>query len=165
MKIIFLDIDGVLNQHQRFENGFTGIHLECVQRLNTLLEAIPEAQLVITSAWRYLMLGSQMTTNGFEYMLITHGVNCRGRVHGYTARDSFDREPTDKASWENSGLLCRAQQIKDYACSNFLNSNYVVIDDLPLDLPKNVFVKTDGQVGLTDTHVKKAIAILQANNT
>jgi hypothetical protein len=46
MIVIFLDIDGVLNGHQKHENGYCGIYPECVTRFNRLLDAVPNAMVV-----------------------------------------------------------------------------------------------------------------------
>lgn len=73
MKIIFLDIDGVLN------NGF--IHDDCgsaiidrfsIIRLNTLIDAF--TKVVLISAWRYMVLNGAMTIVGFDHLMRTHGL-------------------------------------------------------------------------------------------
>lgn len=84
MKVIFLDIDGVLNDHTQMENHYCGTKYECVQQFNRILDAVPEAKIVISSAWRYMILRGDVTLKGFEMLLLTHGVKCHERVIGHT---------------------------------------------------------------------------------
>jgi len=74
MKVIFLDIDGVLNGHEFCEHAKScGINPECVCELNRIIAAT-DAKIVLSSAWRYMVHGGALTLKGFEYMLRTHGV-------------------------------------------------------------------------------------------
>lgn len=34
-----------------------------------------------------MVIGSRMDLKGFEYLLLTHGVNCEGRIIGHTDAD------------------------------------------------------------------------------
>lgn len=56
-KVLFLDIDGVLNAHF-FDVDAQSSHIKpkCVERLNRVLKAT-RCALVISSAWRYMILG------------------------------------------------------------------------------------------------------------
>ena len=140
LRVVFLDIDGVLNDHSRVIESYCGIQPELVRRLNRITDAT-EAVLVISSAWRYMIYGHAMSLLGFQYMLMTHGV--KANIVGITARDEEVHE--------------REEQIADYITKNKI-TKYVVLDNLPLQIPN--LVKTDGNVGLTDEHVQKAIEIL-----
>ena len=51
-KIIFLDIDGVLNSESYFKNKIAGvIDPECVRRLNRIIKET-DADIVISSSWK-----------------------------------------------------------------------------------------------------------------
>lgn len=52
MKLIFLDIDGVLNDHSRSSSGYCTIDSDKVELFNQILDAHPNARVVISSAWR-----------------------------------------------------------------------------------------------------------------
>lgn len=161
MKLIFLDIDGVLNAHEKLPSGYCGIRLENAQRLNTILDAVPDAKLVISSAWRYLTFQGHMTLKGFEYLLLVHGVKAHERVIGRTAPDGkIEDEPDhhDADAWNRTGLKWRAQQIAAFLTECDAGTPYVVLDDLPLDVPN--FVQTNGSVGLTAADAQRAIEIL-----
>lgn len=137
MKVIFLDIDGVLNRHQQHENGYCGTDPECVRHFNRLLANAPDWKIVISSAWRYLILNGAMTLKGFESMLLTHGLNVKDRIAGRTRADHHRDEP-------------RRLQITDWLAEQSETvESILVIDDLELyggDEPE-FFIKTRPDIG------------------
>ena len=147
MKLLFLDIDGVLNGHETHTNGYCGIKPYNVEVLNSILGAVPDVQIVISSAWRYMIYPDAMTLKGFEYLLIVSGLNCRGRIHGHTVRDEIIEE--------------REDQILDYARKNNCQE-FIVLDDM--DLKMTQLVRTNGKVGITNTEAQKVIALLGGIN-
>jgi HAD domain in Swiss Army Knife RNA repair proteins len=163
--VIFLDIDGVLNDHTPQENRYCGMNRECVSRFNRILDAVPEANIVISSAWRYMILRGDLTIKGFEMLMLTHGVKCHDRVIGCTTADGpIEDEPhhhDEPDRWKNAGLKWRGMQIKHYAFEYDIR-HYVAIDDLPIDIPELHLV--DGDVGLDDQDVEEIIAKLKASN-
>jgi len=129
--ILFLDIDGVLNDHEFDEDAKSStISRECADRLNRILEAT-KAMIVLSSAWRYMVLKNAMTLTGFEYLLRTHWIVANGRLIGTTREDSSPNEP-------------RRNQILEYV-EKHKPERWVAIDDLDLDLPFHV--KTNPEVG------------------
>lgn len=57
MKVIFLDIDGVLNwigTEDRL-NGFIGLDPVLIERFNRIIDAHPDVKIVISSTWRKTM--------------------------------------------------------------------------------------------------------------
>lgn len=93
------------------------------------------------------MISGSMSLKGFEYLLITHGVNCYNRLHGYTCRDEL--------------IETREKQIKRYLKDASINGSFVVLDDLNLRMSKNHFVRTDYSVGLTLKDVDKVIMLFE----
>jgi hypothetical protein len=173
VKLIFLDVDGVLNDHSKFSNGYCGIQGQPVRELNRILAEIPDARIVLTSAWRYLVTNGSMTLAGLEALLLSHGVDCYRRVLAITYTDEHMArvlgrpvQPAISAeewfAWiKEHGIMTRERQI-----ARFLDTvpreemgGYVVLDDLALDVPH--FVQTDGLVGLTAADADCAIAILK----
>lgn len=138
MKTLFLDIDGVLNNHQKFSNGYCGIDQHCMSNLNHVINQTG-CQLVISSAWRY-MIPEAMTILGLDHLLKTHG--CNGTVVGITIRDE------DTPTRENQ-ILAYAQHLVDL---------WAVVDDLPLQIRN--FVRTDGRLGLQRHEAERLITIL-----
>lgn len=142
-KLIFLDIDGVLNDHRYNEASMSGAILpECVARLNRILEAT-DARIVLSSAWRYMLIGRAMSVTGFDYLLRTHGV-IANRLVGRTCADEEVKE--------------RGWQIHEWRKANDHRGRYVVIDDMDLHIsPLHPFVRTDGGCGLADADADAAI--------
>jgi hypothetical protein len=164
MKLIFLDIDGVLNSHEWDElAGSTDICPELMKRLNDIV-AETKAGVVISSAWRYMILGGAMTLDGFDYLMRTHGSHFK--IIGHTK----DEEKCLHCGFVNkAGPYCkncektttRGNLIAAWRKENNHIEEYVVIDDMDLDLSStHPFVQTQGDVGLSDENVNKAIEIL-----
>ena len=159
--VLFLDCDGCLNNHRPQENNYCGTLSSCVSQFNRILDAIPEAKIVVSSAWRYLILNGSMTLKGFEMLLLTHGVKCYGRVIGHTVADGpIDAEPShhDPEAWRVAGLKWRKQQVMEWVLKNSV-SKFIVIDDLYLDMPEQYFV--DGEIGLTELDANNIIERLK----
>ena len=152
MKLIYLDIDGVLNAHQYSQGALSClVDKGHVDLLNEVLAI--GAEIVISSAWRYMILEGSMSLQGFEYMLRTHGVHCPRRVVGLTGRDP-PHFPEDGAKIRSALILKDVEERKP--------KKWVAVDDLKLLLPRQNFVMTDGLKGLRRHDVHKMIAKLSS---
>lgn len=147
--IIFLDIDGVLNGHRAMTNGYNTIDRECVARLNEIVRATG-GEVVISSAWRYMILGGAMTVQGFCYLLRTYGFE--GEVVGYTKSDEAIPE--------------RADQILDYV-RTWEVMRWITLDDGSPDLKRlgDRWIKTNAETGIQPSDVVLATARLLARET
>lgn len=159
MKVIFLDIDGVLNifstSYRTLAKPY-GQHIEphLVERLNYICKNI-DTNIVISSSWKANMndLEKQMKEQGFKYW---------DRVVG---RTKFSGEMKNYKG-EESGF--RGYQIKDYLLENKID-NYVVVDDEISDIcgtkcraiEARFVVQTDMNEGLSDNNVDKILHILK----
>jgi hypothetical protein len=147
MKILFLDIDGVLNDNT-FNAAAESSTLDpaAVARLNQVLRTTG-AKLVLSSSWRYLILDRAMTLQGFEYLLRTHGLD-KGCLIGLTGPDE-----------EGPG---RAAQIQRWLADNGRITDWAVLDDAALDLGEVRWrhVRPDRGAGLSDADAAQLIAIL-----
>jgi hypothetical protein len=150
MKIVFLDIDGVLNDSS-FNPAAESSSLQAplVARLNRILRATG-AKVVLSSSWRYLILDRAMTIQGFEYLLRTHGLD-RGCLIGHTGADEVEETGGD-----------RARQIRRWLAGNQAVTAWVVLDDGAVDLGADSWrhVRPRREVGLTDDDATRTIAIL-----
>jgi len=148
--VLFLDIDGVLNGHYfDREAESSDIRPSCVAVLNRVLK-VTGCSLVISSAWRYMILGRDLTVRGFEYLLRTHGVRCVGGVVGHTRADRGVGEYRE-----------RAEQIREWLADHPEVERWAVVDDMAEDcFPGMPFVRTDGKVGLEDKHGDALIELL-----
>lgn len=163
MVVLFLEIDGVLNDHTNLESGYCGVNQRCVSKFNAVLDAFPDLKIVISSAWRYMVLSHKMHLSGFEMLLLTHGVKCHDRIIGHTAPDGrIEDEPNhqDPEAWSIAVLKWRREQIYEWVRNNG-NPQFVVVDDLDLGMPE--LIQTDGTLGLSVCDVDylmKRIAML-----
>jgi hypothetical protein len=140
MKIIFLDIDGVLN---RF--GGEDFVPECVAALERVLAATG-AVLVISSTWRYFIHNGHFSLLGFGKLLRSHGLK-RAQVIGVTRWDQGE-EPrwAQIADW----LREPPEPIE----------RYCIIDDDPEAFGGRPGVRTQSYIGLTEDGASEAIQIL-----
>lgn len=135
---IFLDIDGVLNTPATFPT----FDPFCVENFNKLIERT-NAQLIISSSWRYLIHSKAMSLVGFQHMLFSHNVRLpKNAVIGVTKKDEV--------------LKDRSEQILDLVRTNNLKK-WIAIDDLKLNLPEGHFVKTYPNCGFTQNNTDEAI--------
>lgn len=176
MKLLFLDIDGVLNDHERMPNGYCAMKHSCVEALCGILRAVPDLKIVLSTSWRYMMFGEKppMTEKGIEYLLCLFGANYNdiaGRVIGKTVSDeemceilglSTDGAQLDYLWLKNNGTLLRREQISRYA-EGCPNEGFIVFDDLNLEMDE--LIQTDGSVGLTTKLANEAIDKIGQYNT
>lgn len=142
--VLFLDIDGVLNDH-----AFNGIDQRKTAILNIVLDRLPTLKIVVSSAWRHYINEGHMTLKGFEIMLRACGLHCGLRLSGHTEDDGTD--------FQNCG---RANLIRKYAKDHNL-SCWVAIDDEPLTLPNTHFIQTNGDLGITQRNADDLLAMLR----
>ena len=158
MKLIFLDIDGVLNYvgcKSRAPSGCLGIEEEKVKLLRKIIDKTG-AIVILTSTWKTEWFPtafiSELSKDGqyLERELAKHNV--------------FIRAKTEDPSWSQRGL----------GILDFLNNwsepveSFVIIDDESFDFKevdlKNKHVKTSFANGLLLRHVAQSINILNQDN-
>lgn len=155
MKIIFLDIDGVLNDRQYNKvSEFFPIFPEKIELLNKVLEKT-DAYIVISSSWRYLVHNGSMTLEGLEFLLRSHGLK-NGRMIGVTPKSS----PADEC---DNRQVAIQEWLDFHRRDKYVHiENYCIVDDLSsasFSKMKN-FIRTDGDVGLTEADCAKIVELL-----
>jgi hypothetical protein len=128
------------------------IDRECVQRLNRVFKAV-DCEVVLSSAWRYMILGGAMSLSGFSYMLRTHGLWIDQRLIGHTDDDGSDVD----------NPIARGVLIQRWLDVNHRPPRWAVVDDLcgvDMERVRKRLVATDGRVGIRDTDVDSLIALL-----
>jgi hypothetical protein len=146
--ILFLDIDGVLNGHLKLASGYCGIEPHCVEQLNRITDATG-AGIVLTSAWRYMMLGGAMSLRGFRYLLKTHGIT--GTLVDHTVAD----EEVEGRNKQIEMWLRRHNSING-------ECRFAILEDLVMEwgwLADHV-IQTNGQAGLTEADADLVIDLL-----
>lgn len=177
-KIIFLDIDGVIATPESIdESGFWTLTERCIKNLQLILEAIPEAEICISSSWRE---GSVSKT---KETLRSHGMPeaVLDRISGETIK-AYHYVTKGAAMSIPRGVEIK-QWIDHNVCSGgngvyelgnnlpyekkFLNIHYsyvILDDDADMLLSQRFnFVGTDSNVGLTVDDAERAIKILNGN--
>jgi hypothetical protein len=152
VKIIFLDIDGVLNSEQHVHemgNEWDGNQIDpkAVARLNKITDAT-DALIVVSSSWRL-----DHSLQALRWVLSSNGV--KAHILGVTGDNRLDR----------------SDQIWDWIDAAQKKSNieaYVILDDDRLESKRDNsdpvidqhFVRTSWFDGLQDRHIDRAINIL-----
>ncbi|HEY0708182.1 MAG TPA: HAD domain-containing protein [Polyangia bacterium] len=147
MKIIFLDIDGVLNDRSRDPAAeSSSFDRAAVARLNRVL-ATTGAKLVLSSSWRYVILDGTMTLGGFDFLLRTHGMAQESLI-GVTCEDEV--------------VPGRAAQIRRWLDQHGPCGVWAAVDDHDLALGEDAWrqVRTQWELGLTDADADRLIEIL-----
>jgi hypothetical protein len=139
MKVIFLDVDGVLNDwntNTRNPENFIGVDQHLCEKLRTIVAATG-AKIVLSSAWR-------LSPRCLSYLWQECGptVDCIGATPYLLGEE-------------------RGEEIKDWLAVHPEVDSFVILDDRTdmSDLGANL-VHTNDMVGLTDENVELAIKIL-----
>ena len=136
MKVIFLDIDCVLNTNSDREISS--------DKLKLLSELVSKtgADVVLSSSWRYGWNKPELNQPGTRIYRLKQLLkdNC------IIIKDTIGLD------------LTKSIQIKNYLNTNMI-SNYVVLDDEPIDTDN--LVQTNGDVGLTQSDCQKAFQLLK----
>ena len=160
IRLLVLDVDGVLNGHQWIaEAGSCDIRRECVRQLNRILDATG-CKILLASAWRYMVLQGAMTLDGFGYMLRTHGAATHTGVIVGTTRADDERDDDDFDGTE------RGRQVREWLREHPEFDRFVAIDDAQLGYQEYgvPLVMTDGRVGMTAKDADRAIVILKGED-
>ncbi len=155
VKIIFLDIDGVLNNlytKETFE-GFVFVEDEKILLLKEIIEST-NAEIVLTSTWRkgWFYKEHNNSYNGEEVWLfeaLQEKLNEYGiELFDYTEEIGLRGEEISKWLEDNNDKKIES---------------YVVIDDMDeseLHQHTSYFIQTDIEEGLTKMYVEQAISLL-----
>lgn len=149
MKIVVLDIDGVLNSIDwmvfldgKFDHPKNQMDPKAVERLNKITDATG-AVILVCSTWRIILKKQSQ----LERCLKAYGI--KAKVIGATPIIN-DREP-DR----------RGREIQRWFSENEAPEQFVIIDDdSDMGELSEHLIKTDVQHGLQDEHVERIIEIL-----
>lgn len=150
LKIIFLDIDGVLVTNESMQRSGVGRHAEpdpsCVTALNEIIRQTG-AKIVPTSSWR--ILGTEFVAEKLREW------NVFGEVIGETPRISKHQD-----YYVSVG---RAFEIDEWLNQNTDRvSSFVILDDSEdLQHLRDFQIKTDLENGLLEMHIAKALELLK----
>jgi hypothetical protein len=150
MKIIFLDIDGVINTSSSGSPG-TGpkpkLNKSVIDALNLIIEDLPEARFVLSSRWRvdygYSETVKYLKSSGFNGIFVGQTPN-------------FDKPSTESLKPR------RRYEIQKYLDDNNITGEFVIIDDnADLGRLSSRQIRTRWSSGFTAGRVKDVLRILQ----
>lgn len=171
-KVIFLDVDGVLNSDRTL---YEDISLEDDLILN-LKEIVnkTKAKIILSSSWRLSTDAIAMLMNKLDkFGLVISGMTCDGVDLDWLEKYEFDTTKKyldTKFDWDENRQI-KITRDRGAEIFKWLHDHddcaYVILDDEIEDIKpyfsESVIVKTSYKIGLTKEDVKKAIQILNKN--
>ena len=132
MKVLFCDVDGVININGTFSKS-------AVKNLNEILAKAPDVKVVVSSSWRRKGL------NTVKGLLKNEGVNVDGFIDITDLKDKDDR----------------GHHIERYLMDHKRIEKFAILDDhADMDKVLDHLVKINPFVGITSADVKKALDLL-----
>lgn len=185
MKIIFLDVDGVLNDELAYKDWkenpdketFEDSDIPTNQHMAQLKKIVDAtgAEIVLSSAWRGSIWGMRTVLERFnDYGLKLLSITDEGVSESVLEASGFKNitpRSTSKRTWSNPVELVindRGAEIAGWLLRQKSKNieSFIILDDEDEDIieyfPDNL-IKTSYMTGLTDNDVEKAIAILNQN--
>ncbi len=148
MKVLFLDVDGVLNYSsapERFE-GMLGISNSRIQLLGRLVSEIEELKIVVSSTWRK----SPKLFNHLKERLEVIGV----QVHDVTPD-----------LWQRNRFVSRGHEVHHWLRRNPKVTVFACLDDDSDFLPDQKLFRTDWRYGLTEEIVEEMISYFKESQS
>lgn len=148
MKIIFIDIDGVLNTSQPPSGGRKpSLNKRAIDALNSVIEQAPDVRFVLSSRWRV----------DYGYANVVRYLKSEGLNATFVGQTpNFDRPETRNLTPR------RRYEIQKYLDDHGIKSEYVIIDDNPdLGRLSSRQIRTRFSVGLTESRVQEILRILE----
>lgn len=139
MKVIFLDVDGVLNRGKQMEK----VEDDKIELLNQIVKAT-NAEIVLSSDWRYWL-----NTNDEDVMLLKRKLSSVGI-------EIMSSTPITKHGYRGAEIC---QWINEWTGEGI--ERFVILDDRDDMKPyMDRLVQTSFDLGLQEKHVKRAIQLL-----
>lgn len=154
MKVIFLDIDGVLNNASTADRVFGCVGLDgvLIKRLKNIVDAT-EAEIYLVSTWKDCWY-KDVDKKCLQDIFADH-LDAKFYEYGLKIADKLENEDINPDA--------RGKLIKEFLKTKEVQS-FVILDDVEFDYfyehLENNFIQTDSKFGLSEEDVKKAIEIL-----
>jgi hypothetical protein len=152
MKLVFLDIDGVLNSGDyikwcdgAFDDPLNQMDSRAVARINKITDATG-AKIVVSSTWRLAFRHQPDSLRLLRNCMACY--NITGEVIGMTGVLPGDRR----------------YEIQEWLDMNPGVEQYIILDDGLIEGHSKHFIRTCFESGLQDSDVEIAIKLLNANN-
>jgi len=160
MKVIFLDIDGVLNSEEFLKNNQDEvIDRNNVNVLKNIIDKTGEV-IVMSSGWRLWFDEDMMPKDGYSQYLYDI-------LREFDIK-LFDKTPdfsTEEIRTRKTFSHVKAKEIIAWLSEHKTVDKYVVLDDLDLKNEEinSHLIRTNAMVGITEEDGKRAIHMLNLN--
>lgn len=166
MRIIFLDVDGVLNNDETTDRycGFVGIDPKLVEKLKWIYDISDkeeETRIVVSSSWRYDKIKKEFTSDGCYDYLLDRLKEADMEVIGMTPMHP-------KSGWHRGAEIL--QWLKENK-EEMKVSSFVILDDeffdfldKDINLGKNLARCSYYDQGLTYKKCNRALKILRGED-
>ncbi len=152
MKVIFLDIDGVLNKNSTSipaPSGCMFVEETLIRRLGRICRATG-AKVVLSSTWRFgwydIQADKSDSVNAEDYIALSSSLLALGiPIHGHTP-----------IIYDGS----RGDEIRHYLRQSRDIDSYIILDDVTVVGFAEHQIKTSPKTGLTDADAERAIKML-----
>lgn len=173
MRVIFLDIDGVLNGDKSLMLD-DALDDDLILKLKTLVNKTG-AKIILSSSWKFCFNPLRiLMKNLSKYDLYLSGMTQNGvsvewlKSQGYTPTTKYldTREDIDGNEYEVT--TDRGAEIYKWLSDNPDVESFVIFDDEAFDIIRyfpNNFIKTNPRIGLTEENVEQAEKILTKAST
>lgn len=138
MKVLFLDMDGVVND---FTTKVLPEKMALLQEIYLATGCVA----VLSSMWRRYIHRGMFTLVGFNFLLATHNLDL----------DVIDTIGPGEEDEEARGIL-----IKEWLIRHPEVQTYCVVDDMRGGFDGLTIVRTNGRVGLTEANAQEIITRL-----
>jgi len=157
MKVIFLDIDGVLNSEEFLKNNET----EMIDRDNvSILKNIIDktgAVIVMSSGWRLWFDDNMRPKDGYSQCL--YDILCEFDIKLFGKTPDYS---TEEIRTKKTFSHVKAKEISAWISQHETIGKYVVLDDLNLKNEEinSHLVRTNAKVGITEADAKSVIDMI-----
>lgn len=170
-KIVFIDIDGVLNSEEWADKCFNKLVSDDIcdsdvdpDAINRLMKFLDDtnAKIVLSSSWRSLNVQStilEFSTHELLKKLIPYVIGVTPRLHKYIKRGNEIAYWMDILSIDYNALVKHGWVLENVEISK--KYRYVIVSDDSDMLRGQNFVQTDFQTGLTDEDLNEMKAFLE----
>lgn len=171
-KLVFLDIDGVLNNADSDITEKYVIEEKLLEKLGKILDSVPGCEIILSSTWRMKQVSRDLARQRFHYFSCTpSGFNRMDEIAYWLGRNTNFSLPelyTDIKLFPLTDLPEKEWSLEE-PMKNV--THFIVIDDTDLTKEKSLFtefisekfVHIDRKTGLSDSDVEKAICLLTAS--
>lgn len=156
MKVIFLDIDGVLNSEEFLKNNPTqAIDKDSVSILKSIVDKTGAA-IVMSSGWKLWFDDNMLPQDGYSQYL--YDILCDFNINLFGKTPDFS---TEEIRTRKTFSHIKAKEISSWLNEHAVDK-YVVIDDLDLrnEEINSHLVKINGQVGITEEDARYIIDMI-----